>query len=65
VANVSLSTIIQDAWSRGQPVAVHGWVYDLKDGLLKDLEVTMDGPQAVVETFTAAIKRYPRGPGPS
>jgi carbonic anhydrase len=65
VANVALSTIIQDAWSRGQPVAVHGWVYDLKDGLLKDLEVTMDGPQAVVETFTAAIKRYPREPSPS
>jgi carbonic anhydrase len=60
VGNVALSTVIQDAWSRGQGVSVHGWVYGLKDGLLKDLQVTMDGPHTVVERFAAAIKRYPR-----
>jgi carbonic anhydrase len=60
VGNVALSTVIQDAWARGQPVAVHGWVYGLRDGLLKDLQVTMDRPETVVETFSAAIKRYPR-----
>ncbi len=66
VGNVALSTVIQDAWARGQPVAIHGWVYGLKDGLLKDLGVTMDRREAVVGVFGAAIKRYPRGPeGPA
>jgi carbonic anhydrase len=58
-----LSTVLQDAWSRGQAVAVHGWVYGLSDGLLKDLEVTMDRPETVVEVFSTAIKRYPRVTG--
>jgi len=39
---------------------VHGWVYDLKDGLLKDLKVSMDCPETIVEVFGTAIKRYPR-----
>lgn len=60
VGNVALSTVIQDAWARGQPVAIHGWVYSLKDGLLKDLGVTMDRRETVVEVFAAAFKRYPR-----
>ena len=60
VGNVALSTVLQDAWARGQPVAVHGWVYGLSDGLLKDLGVTMERPEQVVSVFTAAIKRYPR-----
>ncbi|MBA4178849.1 MAG: carbonate dehydratase [Leptothrix sp. (in: Bacteria)] len=60
VGNVALSTVVQDAWARGQPLAVHGWVYGLKDGLLKNLEVTMDRSDCVVPVFSAAIKRYPR-----
>lgn len=60
VGNVARSTVLQDAWARGQKVAVHGWVYGLRDGLLKDLEVTMTQPDEVVEKFTAALKRYPR-----
>jgi len=60
VGNVALSTVLQDAWGRGQKIAVHGWVYGLKDGLVKDLEVTMDRPDTVVDVFAAAFKRYPR-----
>jgi carbonic anhydrase len=60
VGNVALSTVLQDAWARGQKVAVHGWVYGLSDGLLKDLGVTMDRPETVVDVFGAALKRYPR-----
>lgn len=60
VGNVALSTVLQDAWARGQSVAVHGWVYGLRDGLLKNLNVTMDSPESVVGVFGAAIKKYPR-----
>ena len=62
VGNVAQSTIVQDAWARGQPLAVHGWVYGLTDGLLKDLCCTMDAPDTVVPVFAEAIKRYPRRP---
>ncbi|MBN8494037.1 MAG: carbonate dehydratase [Burkholderiales bacterium] len=65
VGNVALSTVVQDAWQRGQKLSVHGWVYDLKDGLLNDLQVTMDRPECVVDVFAAAIKRYPRAPLPA
>jgi len=61
VGNVALSTVVQDAWERGQVLAVHGWVYGLRDGLLKNLEVTMDRPETVVQVYAAALKRYPRG----
>ena len=40
VINVSQTTIVRDAWSRQQPLAVHGLIYDLRDGLLRDLEVS-------------------------
>jgi carbonic anhydrase len=60
VGNVALSTVLQDAWARGQSVAVHGWVYGLRDGLLKNLHCTMDRPETVVPVFGAALKRYPR-----
>ena len=41
VINVSNTTIVQDAWRRGQILYLHGWVYDIQDGLLKDLKVTV------------------------
>jgi carbonic anhydrase len=41
VANVCQTTIAQDAWARRQPLAVHGWVYGIQDGLLKDLTLTV------------------------
>jgi carbonic anhydrase len=40
VRNVCQTTIVQDAWRRGQTLSVHGWVYSLQDGLLRDLHVT-------------------------
>ena len=39
VVNVSQTTVVRDAWQRGQGLAVHGWVYDVADGLLQDLEI--------------------------
>jgi carbonic anhydrase len=43
VSNVCRTTIVRDAWSRGQDLAVHGWIYHLRDGLLHDLDVTTTG----------------------
>lgn len=42
VNNVVNTTIIQDAWSRGQDVAIHGWIYSIKNGLLHDMDVTIN-----------------------
>ncbi len=41
VKNVATDVFVQDAWARGQSLAVHGWVYALADGLVKDLDVTV------------------------
>ena len=41
VQNVCETTIARDAWERGQELSVHGWIYGLHDGLLRDLEVTV------------------------
>ena len=42
VTNVSRTTIVQNAWARGQELVIHGWIYGLEDGLLRDLEVSID-----------------------
>ena len=44
VSNVAADVFVQDAWARGQPLWVHGWVYSLSDGLVIDLDVTVSGP---------------------
>jgi carbonic anhydrase len=64
VGNVAQTNVVQDAWRRGQPLAVHGWCYGLKDGLVKDLGVTMTGCEQVLDVYREAIKRYPRAPSP-
>jgi carbonic anhydrase len=43
VVNVSRTTVVREAWARGQAVAVHGWVYDIHDGLLRDLGMCVTG----------------------
>ena len=47
--------IARDAWERGQPLAVHGWVYGIEDGLLKDLEVTVSDFGEAGEVYRAAL----------
>ena len=61
VGHVALTNVLQDAWRRGQKVAVHGWCYGLRDGLAKDLGVSMSHPGEVMDVFRNALKRYPRG----
>jgi carbonic anhydrase len=55
VANVCHTSIARDAWERGQPLAVHGWVYGIKDGLLKDLEATVTDYGEAAEVYRAAL----------
>jgi len=44
VRNVASDVFVQDAWTRGQSLCVHGWVYSIEDGLVNDLNVTVGGP---------------------
>ena len=44
VENIAQCTAVQEAWERGQPLEVHGWIYDLKDGLIHDLNVSKSRP---------------------
>jgi len=55
VANVCLTTIVRDAWDRGQELAVHGWVYGLSDGLLRDLATTVTSPAEASTSYQAAL----------
>jgi carbonic anhydrase len=49
VINVCRTTIVQSAWSRGQSLSVHGWIYSIADGLLRDLEVCVTSPTELRE----------------
>ncbi|MBL0421767.1 carbonate dehydratase [Ramlibacter sp. AW1] len=55
VLNVAQTTVVQDAWSRRQPLTLHGWVYGLSDGLLKDLRVSVDGAEGLEAAYLDAI----------
>jgi len=58
VANVAETTIAQDAWARGQSLAIHGWAYGIQDGLLRDLEITLSGPGQLEDTVARALQRW-------
>ena len=53
--NVCQTTVVQDAWQRGQELSVHGWVYGLKNGRLEDLQMTVTGLDGVSAAYDAAI----------
>jgi carbonic anhydrase len=55
VANVCQTTIARDAWERGQDLAVHGWVYGIKDGMLKDLNVTVADSAEARTVYDSAV----------
>ena len=55
VVNVVQSTVLQDAWARGQAVTVHGWVYGLQDGLIQDLHMTVMGNQDLDALYAQAL----------
>jgi carbonic anhydrase len=55
VLDLAKTSIIQAAWERGQEVHLHGWVYDIKDGLVKDLEVTIKNNEKLTEVYQLDI----------
>ena len=56
VVNVCRTTIVRDAWRKGQDVAVHGWVYALKDGLLRDLDMCITRYDEIESSYGLAIR---------
>ena len=56
VNNVSQTTVLREAWARGQELAIHGWIYDVGDGLLHDLGLTLTA-SPVTAALSAAKKR--------
>ncbi len=55
--NVCQTTVVQQAWDRGQPLCVHAWEYDLKDGLLRDLDFCVKNSDEMMASYAQAIKR--------
>ena len=55
--NVCESTVVREAWARGQELAVHAWVYSLRDGRVHDLGLSIDSPGALPEQYGPALER--------
>ncbi len=53
--NVCHTTVVQDAWARGQHLVVHGWVYGLGNGQLEDLRMTARGNEGLGEVYQSAL----------
>jgi carbonic anhydrase len=62
VRHVARTTIVQDAWQRGQALTLHGWIYALGNGLVTDLRVTADAQEALEQSYLAAIAHYDAAP---
>ncbi|HMV19455.1 MAG TPA: carbonate dehydratase [Zoogloea sp.] len=56
VVNVCQTVVVQDAWKRGQRLTVHGWVYGLKDGLIRDLGINVSRRDDLVARYQAALE---------
>lgn len=55
--NVCNTTVLREAWARGQEVSVHGWIYSLSDGLLTDLQFCAESQDGVDEEYASALSR--------
>lgn len=62
VVNVCQTTIVQDAWERGQQLMIHGWVYGLHDGLLRDLGMVVAAADELTPLLATALERYTGSP---
>lgn len=57
VVNVCVSTVMVDAWAKGQKVSIHGWAFGVHDGLLQDLKMTISDPAELDDFYRAAVER--------
>jgi carbonic anhydrase len=57
VVNVGVSTVMVDAWARGQRVSIHGWAFGVHDGLLQDLGMTVSSTEAIEPLYRAAVDK--------
>jgi carbonic anhydrase len=60
VQHVARTTIVQDAWQRGQPLTLHGWVYGISNGLVKDLRIEADSAAKLEADYRAAVANVAR-----
>ena len=61
VSNVCQTTIVQNAWERGQELTVHGWVYGLSDGLIRDLNIHITNQEEMGPLYRAAVTKMAGG----
>lgn len=57
VVNVCETTVVQDAWLRGQPLSIHGWIYGLKNGHLRNLKMSISDAKELDPTYQGALKK--------
>ncbi len=57
VANVSQTTVVREAWARGQELAVHGWIYAVRDGLVRDLGMNVTADAELADCYAAACTK--------
>jgi carbonic anhydrase len=55
VKNVCHTTMVQQAWQQGRPLSVHGWIYTMRDGLIRDLKVDIDDPSGLGPIYRMAM----------
>jgi carbonic anhydrase len=65
VVNVSQTTVVREAWGRGQALTVHSWIYRLTDGLLRDLGMCVTSEAEIAGCYEAALARASAAPGVS
>ena len=59
VLNVAQTTVVQQAWQRAQPLSVHGWIYALDDGLVRDLHMDATGIRELSAAYSRALAELP------
>ncbi len=59
--NIAQTTLVRDAWARGQVLTVHAWVYDLADGLVRDLGIAADSAEELDNQYRRALEQISRG----
>ncbi len=58
VVNVGQTTVVQEAWLRGQDLTIHGWIYALQDGLARDLQISITTPEELAPAYRLALSAF-------